>query len=69
MDIIAILGLVAKGLTVAQALYEAGQQAAPAIVALKNLVTGAQNGTVTNDELEKTEALLDKMIEDFNLDI
>lgn len=66
MDYLAILTLIQKGLTVAQAIYDAGKDAAPAIQAISALVTGAQNGTVTDDELTQTEALLDSMIQDFN---
>lgn len=66
MDIVAVLALISKGITVAEALYTAGEEAAPAFTALKNLVTGAQAGTVTDEELGKTEALLDQMMADFN---
>lgn len=69
MDIAAVLALIGKGITVIETLYEAGEAAAPAIEALKNLVTGAQNGTVTDDQLTQTEALLDQMIADFNSDL
>ena len=44
MDIVAILALIQKGLTVAAAIYEAGKNAAPAIQAISALVTGAQEG-------------------------
>ncbi len=69
MDIVAILALVAKGISVAEALYTTGQEAAPAFNALKDLVTGAQKGTATDVDLAKTEALLDSMIDDFNIDL
>lgn len=69
MDIVAILALIGKGITVVETLYEAGQSAAPALEALKNLVTGAQDGTVTDDQLAQTDALLDQMIADFNSDL
>ena len=69
MQIVAILALIAKGISVAEALYAAGQEAAPAFSALKDLVTGAQKGTVTDEDLAKTEALLDSMIDDFNIDL
>lgn len=67
MDVAAILDLIQKGLTVIGALLAAGVSAAPAIEALTKLVTGAQTGTVTDDDLAQTEALLDKQISDFNL--
>lgn len=69
MDIAAILALVEKGVTIISALIEAGQTATPAIVALKDLVTGARKGTVTDAELDKTEAILDGLIDDFNLEL
>lgn len=69
MDIIAILALIEKGITIAQALLAAGQSAVPAFEALKNLITGAKNGTVTDDQLNETETLLDQLISDFNLDL
>ena len=69
MDVMVILGLVQKGLSVAEAIYEAGKNAAPAIAAIKDLVTGAQEGTVSDEQLAQTEALLDQMLADFNLDI
>ena len=69
MDYIAILALVQKGITVAETLYEAGKSAAPALEAITALVTGAQSGTVTDDDLAKTEALLDSMIAEFNAPI
>lgn len=69
MDIAAIFLLIEKGLTVANTLIEAGQSAAPAIETLKNLVTGAKQGTVTDADLTATEALLDAQIADFNTDL
>lgn len=69
MDYMAIFNLIAKGLTVVQAVYEAGQTAAPAIKALSDLVTGAKQGTVTEDQLSQAEALLDNLISDFNIEI
>ena len=66
MDVLAILSLVAKGLSVAETLYTAGSNALPAIKVVAGLVTGAQQGTVTADELTATEKALDAMIEDFN---
>lgn len=69
MDIAAILALVAKGLTVVEAIYTEGEAALPAITALVNLVDGAQSGSVTDEQLESTEALLDQMISDFNVPI
>lgn len=67
MDIAAILDLIVKGLGVADTLITAGQNAAPAIKSVIDLATGAQAGTVTDQQLADTEATLDKMISDFNL--
>lgn len=69
MDVVAIFALIAKGLSVVEAIVAAGESAAPAIKALYDLVTGAQTGTVTDDQLAQTEALLDQLITDFNLPI
>lgn len=66
MDIQAVMGLIVKGLGVVETLMEAGQSAAPAIKVLVGVATGAQQGTVTDDELTAAETLLDKQIEDFN---
>lgn len=69
MDFAAIFALVEKGITVATALLEAGQSAIPALEAIKTFVTGAKTGSVSDVDLAKTEALLDQMIDDFNLDL
>jgi len=66
MDILAVLGLVQKGLGVVSTLITVGENAAPAIKSLVNLVKGAQDGTLTADDLDRTEATLDSLIEDFN---
>ncbi len=67
MDYVAIFGLIEKGLTVIKALYDAEQNAEPAIKATLELVTGAKHGVVTDDQLTATENLLDGLITDFNL--
>lgn len=66
MEMAAILELVVKGLGVASTLIAVGKDAAPAIKVLTDLVTGAQAGTVTDEQLAATEATLDAMIDDFN---
>lgn len=66
MEIAAILALVLKGVSVVTALIEAGKSAAPALIAIKDLVTGAQKGDVTQAQLDQTEAVLDSLIADFN---
>ena len=66
MDVIAILGLVAKGVSVIEMLIDAGRNAAPAIKVVKDAITGAQAGTITDDELLALEAQLDSQIAEFN---
>lgn len=65
MDYVQIMALIAKGLTVVEALYEAGRSAGPAIQALKNL-TGEEP---TPEQIADTEALLDSLIAEFNIPI
>lgn len=69
MDIMAILLLVEKGVAVASTLIAAAQNAEPALQAIKDLITGAKTGTVTQADLDKTEAVLDALIDDFNTDL
>ncbi len=66
MDPLAILDLVMKGVQVIKVLVDAAQDAGPAIKAVENLVTGAQAGTLTQDQIDETEKILDGMISDFN---
>lgn len=66
MDIVAVLALIAKGVGIIDTLVTIGENAAPAITVVKNLITGAQAGTVTDAELAATEVTLDSMIADFN---
>lgn len=66
MDFAAILALTLKGISVIETLVAVGQDIAPAIKVVTNLITGAQAGTVTDEELAATEATLDAMISDFN---
>lgn len=66
MDVGTILDLVLKGINVANILIEAGMNAAPALDRLKNVVTGAQNGTLTPEEIAENRKALDDLIADFN---
>lgn len=66
MDVMAIMALIQKGLSVAEIIIEAGRDAAPAIKALIALAAGAQQGTVTQEQVDDTEALLDRLIAEFN---
>ena len=69
MDALAIFALIEKGIVVLEALVAAGQNAAPAFDALKKLLTGARNGKVSDAEMTATDALLDKLLAEFNEDI
>lgn len=66
MDIAAILALVSKGVSVANALIEAGQNAGPAITALMNLLKGNQK-EITQADLDKCEAVLDALLDEFQI--
>jgi len=66
MDIALVLDLAMKGLSVANTLINVGKNAAPAIHAVKELISGAKAGTLTDDDLTEVEAVLDSLIEDFN---
>ena len=66
MDVGAILELIVKGLGVISTLVAVGKDVEPAIRVLVDLVTGAQKGTVTDEQLASTEATLDAMIAEFN---
>lgn len=63
MDVDKIFTTIEKGLLVANSL---GSDAGPVLHALGNLINGAKAGTVTDEQLAETEALLDKMIAEFN---
>ena len=66
MDAAAIMALIVKGLGVVSTLVAVGKDVAPAIKVLVDLATGAQTGTITDEQLSATEATLDGMIADFN---
>lgn len=69
MEIMAVLALIEKGITIANILIAAGQSAAPALDSIINLVRGTREGAVTQQDLDKTEALLDTLIADFNTEL
>lgn len=69
MDTAAVLALIEKGIAIIPILIQFGQDIAPAIEILKNVVTGAQAGTITDEELAQNEAELDALIADFNTDL
>lgn len=66
MDLAVILPIIEKGLTLIPILIQAGEDVAPAIKVLLDLITGAQAGTVTQDQLTAAETQLDALIADFN---
>lgn len=66
MMILTVIGLITKGVSVAKMLIEAGKDAMPAIKVIKDLVTGAESGKITDEELAANEATLDAMIDEFN---
>jgi hypothetical protein len=66
MDIMLVLDLVLKGLSVISTLVTVGENAAPAIKAVVSLVNGAKAGTLTYEQINQTEADLDAMIAEFN---
>ena len=65
MDAAAILVLVEKAIGIASSLIIAGQSAAPAYQALINLFN--RSDAITQDDLDKTEAVLDALIDEFNI--
>jgi hypothetical protein len=67
MDVAAILALVTKGISIANALITAGQSAAPAFAALQNLFKG--KATITQADMDSTDAVLDALLDDFNLEL
>lgn len=68
MDVSAILALVTQGISVASALIQAGQSAAPAFAALENLFK-SRAVAITQADLDQTEAVLDALIDQFDIDI
>jgi hypothetical protein len=62
----ATIELIFKGISIAQALITAGMSAAPAIATLVRVAKGAQDGTITQADLDAHEADLDALIDDFN---
>lgn len=66
MDITTILPILEKGLQLLPIIIQAGEDVAPAIKVMYNLVIGAQAGTITDVELTDAEVKLDQMISDFN---
>lgn len=68
MDALAIMNIVLKGISVAQALYSAGKDAAPAWNALAELFKGRKEPP-TQAQMDAADVLLDKLMDDFNAEI
>ncbi len=68
MNVEAILAIIEKTVKVSNALIQAEQSAEPAIRALISFARGVKDAPRQAD-IEKTDARLDKLIADFNLDI
>lgn len=66
VDVSAIFATVQKGLSIISALTAAEKKIEPAVKVIFDLVTNAQTGDVTDDQLAQAEATLDALIEDFN---
>jgi hypothetical protein len=66
MDFTSILGIISKGVGVINTLATIGKDVAPAVKVVTELITNAQTGSVTPQQLDDTEASLDAMIADFN---
>lgn len=69
MDVVSIIELITKAITIAEALIEAGQTAAPAFKAIADLASGAQNEDITDEQLQTTEDVLDGLVSQFNLEM
>lgn len=69
MDALAIMTLVLKGISVAQALVNAGKDAAPAWDALRALFSGTRKGPPTQEAMNNADALLDRLMDEFNAEI
>lgn len=69
MDVVSILALVSKGVMVADALIQAGKNAGPAITALMKLIGGNRDTPPTQAEMDEAEAVLDSLIDEFNVEL
>jgi len=66
MDVMAILGLISQGLALLPTLVKAGVDISNEIQMLKGLSDGAQDGSVTDDQVQEVQDHLDKLMSDFN---
>jgi hypothetical protein len=67
MNALAILALVQKGLSVAEAVWENRDLVLKVFTSLKNIVDNHK--TVTQTELDAVEADLDAMLDEFNANL
>jgi len=63
------MALIIKGLGIVETLVQAGQAAEPSIKTLVSIATGAQQGSITAEQLLAAEDELDAQIADFNTPI
>jgi len=66
MDVLAVMALIAKGISIAETAVAVGRNAGPVFTAIKGLIDSFRNGTVTQEQLDETEKSLDEMIDEFN---
>lgn len=67
MDTAAILALVLKGISIAEAVWDNRDLALGAIQSVRNIIEKKE--TVTKEELDAVEAQLDGMLDEFNSDL
>lgn len=66
MNAAAIIALVTKGLSIAEQLWENRDLALKAIQSITNIVKSFNGGTVTQADIDQTEADLDALLDEFN---
>jgi len=69
MDVASVIALITKGVSIIEALSSAGQAIAPAIAALKTIFNRDRSKPITQEDLDKVEAVLDALIDEFDLDL
>lgn len=65
MNPLAIIATIQTVIQVAQTAIQAGKDAAPFIVALKNTITGKKPEQITQEDLDELEARIDALSEEF----
>lgn len=66
MNVATVLDLIQKGIQAAALLIEAGRSAQPALEAIAGLASGAANEELSQEDMDQTSALLDRLIAEFN---